>query len=47
MNTTREDIMFKKLVKFTFCLGLLTFVGLIAVQFDGPRKVAKDLGLPL
>ncbi len=39
--------MFKKLVKLTFWVGLLAFAGLIAVQFDGPRKVAKDLGLPL
>lgn len=39
--------MFKKLVKLTFWAGLLTVAGLIAVQFDGPRKIAKDLGLPL
>ncbi len=39
--------MFKKLVKLTFWVGLLTVAGLVAVQFDGPRKIAKDLGLPL
>lgn len=39
--------MFKKLFKFVFCVSLLAAAGLVAIQFEGPRKVAKDMGLPL